>query len=317
MKNEARNDLYSRITAAIIEELEKGVRPWSRQWVSTTPRCRPRRFTGMHYRGINTLLLWLASTRRGFESPFWMTYRQASEIGGQVRRGERGTAIVFFTTVPVNKNEDAPEEEAKVPMLKTYSVFNASQIEKLPERFHPDVEPPTKADFDNSRIDAVDCFFRKAGVEVEHGGDIPHYSPAYDRVQMPPLSAFRSAEDYYAVLAHEAIHWTGHPSRLPRRFPGKSRGEKNYAREELIAELGAAFLCADLEISHEPRPDHSDYIKVWLEVLRNDKRAIFHAACVAEKATEYLHLLQAPEREAPPTSVDWPKKSTGQDARHS
>lgn len=293
MKTEARNDLYTQITNAIIEELEHGTMPWSRPWVSTTPPCRPFRANGEPYRGINILLLWLAAARRGFQSPFWITYRPASEIGGQVRRGEKGTPIVFFTTLTkLDEHKEAEDDEKKFPCLKTYSVFNASQIEQLPERYFPALEKPNVPTFENSPIDAIESFFKNAGVQIEHGGDIPHYSPTNDRVQMPPLSAFRSAEDYYAILAHESIHWVGHPSRQPRKFPGRARGTQNYAREELVAELGSAFLCADLGLTRKPRPDHAAYIEGWLKVLRHDKRAIFHAASMAQKATDYLHMLQ-------------------------
>lgn len=306
MKTEKRRDLYAQVTASIIEELERGVRPWSKQWVSTTPRFRPLRSTGERYRGINTLLLWGSASRRGFRSPYWFTYRQASELGGQVRRGEKGTEVVYFSTFSKSEEEKKTEEEGKaIPFLKTYSVFNATQIENLPEQYFPPPKNPRTPTFDSSPIDEIECFFRKAGVEVENGGDVPHYSPRYDRVQMPPISAFRTSEDYYAVLCHEAIHWTGHPSRLPRKFPGRANGTKNYAREELVAELGAAFLCADLGLTMEPRPDHATYIEAWLDVLRNDKRAIFQAASMAEKATEYLHLLQSPEREIPPKEIRW------------
>src|SRR5207302_1525184 len=117
-------------------------------------------------------------------------------------------------------------------------------------------------------------FFGNAGVEIEHGGNVPHYSILYDRVQMPPFDAFKTADDYYSVLGHEAIHWVGHPSRSPRNFKAKCWGNANYAREELVAEVGAAFLCADLGLSLEPRADHAEYIAGWLDVLRNDKRAI-------------------------------------------
>jgi antirestriction protein ArdC len=292
MKNDEQKDLYLRITNTIVAELEKGVRPWVPNWISPTMPCRPLRANEEAYRGINVLLLWLAASKNGYRSPYWFTYRQAAELGGFVRKGEKATPIVYAGSLEKTERDEKGEEQQKtIPFLRMYSVFNLEQTEQLPEKYRPIVSQAVSSS-ENEPIEAIERFFRNTGAHIVHGDDSPHYSILYDRVHMPPLNAFKRADDYYSTLAHEVTHWTGHPGRTPRNFREKTWSSTNYAREELVAELGAAFLCADLEMSLEPRADHAEYIGSWLQVLRSDKRAIFHAAAMAQKAVDFLHALQ-------------------------
>ncbi|MBE0580035.1 zincin-like metallopeptidase domain-containing protein [Devosia sp.] len=303
-----RADVYERVTAKIIEQLEAGTRPWHRPWaINTAPLTRPLRANGLAYRGINTLLLWMQAQTCGYRSNFWMTYRQALELGGQVRKGEKAATVVYAGAIErTEQNEKGEDEESRIPFLKAYSVFNADQVDGLPERFRPVVAEPNKPIDQMQRIEAADTFFANIGADLRHGGDRAFYQPAADFIQMPLYETFESAEAYAATLAHEAVHWTAHTSRLDRDIKN-AFGTKDYAREELVAELGAVFLGADLGLFIEPRADHANYLASWLEVLKEDKRAIFRAAAHAERAATFLHRLQ-PDYVEPATQAD-PERS--------
>ena len=299
-------DPYQRITDRILADLEQGVTPWTKPWSAGTLGeriTRPLRVTGEPYTGINVILLWMEAVANGYSVPTWMTYKQAQALGGQVRRGEHGTQIVYFgsTTKRADGSEDgAAEGEAReIRFLKTYTVFNVAQIDGLPARFHPEPEANPPAPSMAERIDAADRYFEATGARVAHGGNQAFYAVGEDRIQLPPFDAFHDAHGYYATRGHETVHWTRHPSRLDRSFGRERWGDEGYAREELVAELGAAFLAADLGLALEPRADHAAYIGHWITVLRNDKRAIVSAASHAERAVKYLHALQPGEyREA-------------------
>jgi antirestriction protein ArdC len=295
MKTDDRKDVYSEITNTIVSELEKGVMPWVPNWDSPMP-CRPMRATEEPYRGINVLLLWMAAAKAGFQSPYWFTYRQVATLGGFVRKGEKSSAVVYVGSMAkTERDEEGEETEREVAFLRQYAVFNLQQTERMPERYHGRTNGPSWPISESEAVEVVDRFFTNTGAEIVIGPVIPHYSILSDRVHMPPLTAFKSANDYYATLAHEMTHWTGHPSRSPRDFRAIIGSPANYAREELVAELGAAFLCADLELSLQPREDHAEYIATWLKILRNDKRAIFQASAMAQRAVDYLHGLQFSE----------------------
>jgi antirestriction protein ArdC len=289
----ARTDLYARVTGQIIAQLEAGTRPWLQPWQAAHaagPVSRPLRFNAMPYRGINVVLLWLAALRRQFTCSLWMTYRQAAELGGQVRRGEKGSLVVYASSLKRRETADDGEElEYQVPFLKSYSVFNAEQIDGLPDRYYAQAGPTLEPIV---RIERAERFFTHTGADIRDGGGIAYYSPSADFVQMPAFDSFRDAESYYATLAHELTHWTRHPSRLAREFGRKRWGDESYSMEELVAELGSAFLCADLGLTPDVREDHAAYIASWLRVLRNDKRAVFTAAAHAQRAADYLHRLQ-------------------------
>jgi antirestriction protein ArdC len=267
--------------------------PWHQPWhTQNLGALRPLRHGGEPYRGINILSLWMAATTFGYASPYWMTYRQACELGGQVRKGEKGAPVVFAGSL-IKTDTDAPEEaEAReIHYMKGYTVFNAAQIDGLPERFtlapsQPRLDPP-------QRDSQAEAFFAATGAEVRHGGACAYYAPKLDRIQLPPIESFIDNMGYYATRAHETVHWTSYEKRLNRGFEGNHRfGGEAYAVEELVAELGAAFLSVDLQLTPELRPDHASYIQNWLKVLKNDNRAIFTAAAHAQRACDYLNGLQ-------------------------
>lgn len=288
-----KQDIYQKVTDKIIADLEQGELTWLKPWSAANTEGRiikPLRHNGMPYSGINVLMLWGAAMEGGYISPFWMTYRQATEFGAHVRKGERGNLVVYANTITkTEEQDDGSAEERKIPFMKGYSVFNVEQIEGLPEHFYRKPEPIIDG---AERIEHAEAFFAATRADIRSGGNRAYYSGGSDHVQMPYFESFRSPEAYYATLAHELTHWTKHPKRLDREFGRKSWGDEGYAREELVAELGAAFLCADLALTPEPGTGHAAYIQSWLKVLRNDKRAIFSAAAHAQKAADFLHGLQ-------------------------
>lgn len=304
-KNEGeRADIYTRITEKIVADLEKGVRPWMQPWRAGNAIgrvTRPLRHNGLPYAGMNVLLLWSEALARGFTSPVWMTFKQAIELGGAVRKGESGTTVVFasrFTKTEVGSSGE--EFDREIPFLKAYTAFNVAQIDGLPDRYYARAEPVENP---VARIEHADRFFANTGAVIRHGGDRAYYSPGSDHIQMPPFEAFRDAASHAATLSHEACHWTGAPHRLNRDLSRYAKDRSDRAREELLAELGSCFLCADLGIAPElePRPDHASYLDSWLRVLAEDKRAIFQAAAHAQRAVAFLHDLQpaaSKEREA-------------------
>lgn len=288
-------DVYERITGAIVAELEKGVRPWLKPWNAEHAAgriTRPLRANGLPYQGINVLSLWTAAVARGYAAPIWMTFKQAQELGAHVRKGEQGSPVVYASTFTRTAADQGTGEEIEeqVPFLKGYTVFNVEQIEGLPERYYAMAEPRLDP---VQRIARAETFFAATGAVIRHGGNQAYYSITHDYVQMPPFESFQDAESYYATLAHECTHWTRHESRLERDFGRKRWGDEGYAMEELVAELGAAFLSADLDLTPEPREDHASYIASWLKVLKDDKRAVFTAAGHAQRAADFLNGLQA------------------------
>ncbi|PWE53778.1 antirestriction protein ArdC [Metarhizobium album] len=292
----ARPDVYTRITDIMLAQLEEGVRPWVQPWSAATLEgrvSRPRRFNGEPYSGINVLLLWSEAVSRGFAASTWMTFRQALELGGNVRKGETGTMVVYANRIRKTETDaNGDDVEHEIPFLKAYTVFNLEQIEGLPAGVG--AVPETLPIKPVERIEHADAFFRATGATIRHGGTAAYYAPGPDVIQMPPIEAFRDVESYYATLGHEEIHWAGAAHRLNRDLSRYAKDRSERAREELIAELGAAFLAADLGIvpELEPRPDHASYLASWLEVLRGDKRFIVQAAAQAQRAVAYLHALQ-------------------------
>lgn len=296
-KNSPTADVYTRITNRIIADLEQGVRPWLKPWTAgqrATNVARPLRHNGERYSGINVVLLWSEAVARGFRSPTWMTFRQALELGGHVRKGETGTTVVYANRLTkTDTDENGTEIEREIAFLKAYTVFCADQIDGLPDRFHATTPAEQPADTHSGRIERADAFVAATGADIRSGGDRACYIPSADRIGMPPYASFRdtgtssAAEGYYATLLHELVHWTSPAHRCDRQL-GKRFGDHAYAREELIAELGAAFLCADLGITPEPRADHASYLASWLTVLREDMRAIVSAASFAQKAADWL-----------------------------
>ena len=278
------NELFERITQRIIARIEAGadefVMPWH-NWGKATG-APINAISGRPYRGVNVLLLWAAAELDGHASGCWATYRQWTAAGAQVRKGEKSAPIVFWKAATPQDSTELDPDGASRPrfVARIYHVFNAAQVDgaELPR-------PSTTNHAD--RIATADKFFSALGASIEHGGDRACYMPHLDKIHMPSLAQFRDFSSYYAVLGHEHVHWTGAPNRLERDL--KSRfGTDSYAAEELIAELGSAFLCAHLGISAEPRSDHAAYVAAWLRVLRDDVRAIVTASAKAQEAVDFL-----------------------------
>ncbi|MGV1963611.1 ArdC family protein [Agrobacterium sp. 22-222-1] len=300
----SRMDVYARITDRIIADLEKGVRPWVQPWNAANVKgriTRPLRFNGQPYTGMNVLLLWSESLARGFTSAIWMTLRQANELGAQIRKGESGATVVYASRFTRTETDaGGGEVERDIPFLKAYTAFNCDQIDGLPDHYYRQPEPVADP---VERIQHADRFFANTGAVVRHGGTKAFFSPSGDTIQMPPFESFRDAESYYATLGHECVHWVGASHRLNRDLSRYHKDLTERAREEMVADIGASFVCADLGIvpELEPRPDHASYVESWLRVLQGDKRAIFSAAAHAQRAVTYLHDLQPnaqTEREA-------------------
>ena len=291
MQNKEKQDIYSRITNQIVSQLEQGVRPWIRPWNAEHAAgriTRPLRHNGKPYSGINVLSLWASAMAQNFAAPIWMTFRQAAELDAHIRKGEKGSLVVYADSVTRKETDDKTGDEIdrEIPFLKGYTVFNVEQIDGLPESYYAKVAPSLDP---VARIARADNFFATLGATIRHGGNRAFYSIAADAIQMPAFESFQDADSYYATLAHEFNHWTGSKSRLDRDFGGHRFGSEGYAIEELVAELGAAFLCADLELALEPREDHASYIASWLKVLAADNRAVFTAAAHAQRAAEFIN----------------------------
>ena len=291
MQRTEKQDIYTRITNQIVSHLEKGVRPWARPWNAEHAAgriTRPLRHNGKPYSGINVLSLWASAMAQNFAAPIWMTFKQASELDAHIRKAEKGSLVVYADSITRKETDEKTGDEIdrEIPFLKGYTVFNVEQIDGLPPQYATQATPPPPNA--SARIAQAERLAASSQATIRHGGGRAFYAPQADIVQMPPFEAFRDAESYYATLLHELTHWTAHGSRLAREL-SKRFGDAAYAAEELIAELGAAFLCADLGVTLEPRDDHASYVAVWLKVLRNDQRAIFTAASQAQRAVQFLH----------------------------
>ncbi len=283
----ASGDVYQWVTAEIIRAIESGIKgayqmPWHRRTAKGFPE---NALSKRPYRGFNTLALWAASESRGYAVPIWATYRQWAKLGAQVRRGEKATLIVFYQEE--SPPDPASEADARKRVLVRASyVFNAAQVDGFAAG-GPRTEDRTV------RLEDAEAFIERIGATVRYGGDHAYYQRSTDRIQMPERSRFTgtatstATEAFYATLLHEHVHWTGHPSRLDRDLTGRF-GTHAYAMEELVAELGAAFLCADLAVANEPRTDHALYVRSWLAVLREQRTALVSAASAATKACRYL-----------------------------
>jgi antirestriction protein ArdC len=285
------HDLHRRVTDQIIAELAKGVRPWVKPWSETPGLNIPANaVTGRPYSGVNVLLLW--SVRQVGQQPRFLTFKQAKSVGGHVRGGEHGTHVVFVKNIERKEDLDC-EEPATYRMLKTYTVFNIAQCDNLPETL---TAPPPGPNRDQ-RDQLLQDFVAAIGVRVVESGvaNRASYLLGPDLIAMPLFQTFTNSADYYAVLLHEVGHWTGHPSRLDRRLQERF-GSQVYAAEELIAELTAAFLCAEFSIDGVV-PQAADYIGHYLKLLTDDPRAIFTACSKAQEAVDFLRrrLLAEPE----------------------
>lgn len=293
---------YQVVTDRIVAMLEAGTRPWVQDWAGMAGG-RPLRADGTPYRGANVLNLWAAGMARNFQSRTWMTYKTAAGLGAQVRKGAKSECAFFVGAVTREvEKPDGDTSERTIPFLKSYCVFNVDEIDNLPAQYY--AVPVVAARDPIARIPSADLFIACTGAKINHGGGRAFYRPSTDEIHMPEFDTFGSAAGYYSVSFHELAHWTGAEKRLDRT-KGKIFADPDYAFEELVAELSAAYLCADLAITTEPREDHASYIANWLKALKADNRAIFRAASLAEKAAGFMHDLQpgVSEVEAEPEAI--------------
>ena len=277
-------DIYQSVTDSIIEQLEKGAAPWVKPWKADSTADK-NATTGKAYSGINRLILGMTGLAKGYDSGLWATYDQWATLGGQVRKGEKAAQGVFFTPCAIKKNE-AGEVESMYKLLKPFWVFNANQVDGIT------VTKPEEPAKPFEIAERAEHRIASTGAIITHGGDAAFYMPSVDAIKMPNRSAFESPSYYYATAFHELTHWTGAKHRLDRNLSGKF-GNPLYAFEELVAEIGAAYLCADYQIQGELR--HAGYIGNWLKACRDDKTAIFKAAALAQKAADYINNLNVQE----------------------
>jgi antirestriction protein ArdC len=278
-------DLYSEVSARIIAELETGALPWVKPWSATPGQNVPcNAVSNRPYSGCNVILLWLARGK-GWATPRFLTFKQALEAGGNVRKGEHGTRVIFIKQLIVRDKpgEGEEPEERIVPMLREYTVFNVAQCDGLPD--HIVNGKPQRVRNPDTRDDLADAFMAATNADIKEGAGEAYYQPGHDFINLPAFAAFKGADHYYNVAFHELTHWTGHKSRLNRDLRGRF-DRQAYAAEELIAELGAAFLAAEFGFDGDVR--HAGYIASWIGLLKSDKRAFFTAASKAQQAADYL-----------------------------
>ena len=311
-------DAYQVVTNRIVEALETGVQPWRKPWSDATQPSvtngRPLRENGEPYRGINTIALWLAAMERGLGSRYWFTWNRIGELGASVRKGAKSELAFFVGSKLVRDGEPLAEGETleigqdgvrRVNFLRTYRVFNGAEIDNLPSRYI-DAAVPVLTPFTHANPAAA-AFIKHTGADIRYGGNKAFYMPATDSISLPAYASFDCPSAFYATAFHELCHWTKAPDRLNRDTGRKAWGDEGYAMEELVAELGAAFLCADHNLANLTEDQAASYIHGWLKVLKSDKKAIFTAAAMAEKAAGYLHARQ-PSDPAPEPVAAKPAK---------
>lgn len=287
-----KTDIYQQVTNNIIEALEQvSLENYNAPFARLTAELSPiNPITEKDYHGINTLILWLQQQAHGYKSNEWGTFRQWKEKGANVKKGEKSSMIIFYKRVEKKDEANSNEDPEFYNCLKSYCVFNADQVED----YEPTITRET-GDFGTvERIAEIEKFITQSGAVIKEDQNRASFVPSRDEINMPPKTLFfdngqSATENYYAVLLHELTHWTGGKSRLDREQVGHSTDEKKYAFEELIAELGSAFLCSHFRIKQHGRDDHATYIKSWLQALKNDKKFIFKAASQAQKAVDFLH----------------------------
>jgi antirestriction protein ArdC len=276
--------IQQEITDQIIAAIEAGCAPWRKPWTGGAGGAGlPQRHNGEPYRGINVLVLWSIAASKGYTSARWMTFKQAKDLGGAVRKGEKSSQVVYYTTTEIEDN--ANEGETKViPFAKSYRVFNADQIDGLPEEFY--TKPNPARDLGTERDPELDAFFAATGADIRHSNQPrAFYNIGGDFIHMPEANTFHDTNGYYATLAHELTHWTGADKRLDRFKRHSDR--KAYAFEELVAEIGNCLICATLGMT--PDFDQSGaYIEGWMKAMKEDNRAIFRAASEAQKALDFV-----------------------------
>jgi antirestriction protein ArdC len=288
-----RDNLYREITDKIIAELEQGIVPWVQPWTSSRHFCPlglpVNGLTRRNYSGINILLLWSALEEKGFATPYWVTFKQCIAMGGSVRKGEHGTHVYFADRFVPQKEQQRSKDEGTDPsaihFLKRYTVFNAEQCEGLPAGLFDTVVPRKPRQI----VPEAEALIGATRADFRIGGDQAFYVPSEDFIRIPHQSAYADQINWYRTAFHELGHWTGHKTRLDRSLTTKF-GTVDYAREELVAEVATAFVCASLGIV--PTVRHADYIGNWLQVLKEDAKAIVRAASLASKASDFILAFQ-------------------------
>jgi antirestriction protein ArdC len=285
-----KRDLYAEVSARIVAELEAGAAPWIKPWSATPGANTPcNAMSNRPYSGCNVILLWMAQAV-GYRSPRYLTFKQAMDLGGHVRKGERGTKVYFVKQLEIRDGADDEPSTRLVPMMREYTVFNVDQCDGLPDSVA--LGKPMRVRNPDARGDLADQFLRTTGADIREGHGEALYVPSRDFIAMPAFGAFKGADHFYGTAFHELTHWTGHKARLDRDLKNRF-GSRNYAGEELVAELGAAFLCAEFGFDGDLR--HAGYIAHWIDLLRADKRAFFTACSQASKAADYLRGLALAE----------------------
>jgi antirestriction protein ArdC len=283
-----RRDLYAEVSARIVSELERGAAPWVKPWSATLGQNVPQNaVSNRPYSGCNVVLLWLAR-ERCWATPRFLTFKQAREAGGHVRKGEHGHKVYFVKQLEIKDNEEA--ETRLVPMMREYTVFNVDQCDGLPDGVR--AGKPVRVRNPDGRDTLVDEFLRSTRADIREGQGEAYYAPGHDYISMPAFEAFKSAAHFYGTAFHEMGHWTGHKSRLDRDLRNRL-GDRAYAAEELVAELCAAFLCAEFSFDGDLR--HAGYIHHRIALLQSDRRAFFTACSRAQAAADYLRGLALAE----------------------
>lgn len=288
------NSVYETVTANIVAAIESGAGEFQMPWhrATTADGLPVNALTGAEYRGSNILSLWVAGMAKGYASNRWATYKQWAQLGAQVRKGEKSATGIFFQMIErkgaTQPDTDKASKAGMVPFARAFHLFNAEQV----DGYTVDASP--RADITET-LAGVDAAIAQTGARITHAGSRAFYRPSTDEIYMPERAAFTgtdtstATESYYSTLLHELTHWTGHDARLARNFAKSNRfADEAYAGEELVAELGAAFLCARLGITNTPRADHARYLASWLKVLKGDAKAIVRAASDAQKAADYI-----------------------------
>ena len=301
--DDARLSPAERVTGQITTLLERGVRPWVKPWTSVGFDILelPLRYCGTPYRGMNIVALWAAAMERGFAARHWFTFKQALALNACVRKGERGSYVVYYTELGAKAGEDAPRTIVPRPrgpsgtdlpetrrILRHYTVFNAEQIDGLPEAFYPPKQteiPLSARTCDEVRLSGL---FARVPATIRYGGNRAFYLMSADVIQVPDKSAFADTTQFYATLAHEMAHWTRHPSRLNRDFGQTRFGAPAYALEELVAELASAFIGAHIGLPADHLEDHAAYIGGWLKALGDNPSAFLTAASKAQAAADWV-----------------------------
>jgi len=283
--------VYQEVTDSIIKQLENGAMPWIKPW-ATDSTADKNFITQAPYRGVNRLMLGMASMIKGYDVPVWATFKQWNDLGCRVRADEKGTKIVKYGTYQkTGVDKQKKEIEFTSAYLTTFYVFNANQVEGVT------IQAPTVPDKPFNAIQAAEERIKLTGAIITHGGDSAFYAPSVDKINVPHKSSFLTESNYYATVFHELTHWTGAEIRCNRNLKGRF-GNPLYAFEELVAEMGAAFLCQDYRIAGELR--HAGYIQSWLKVLKEDSKAIFKAAALAQKAVDHINGLNAVNADSVP-----------------